>query len=179
LAVGALFLFALAALALTRRRSRRALPPVGPIRQANALIVSAIGLVVLALVSGALALVYLPMLVIAARWGRRVTTVIAGVAFAAAGVAVAISPGAEPATGLGAFGAPAQIFSAIALAAVLASVVATDRGAKESRRRPRARVATISGGCESDLDHTDDPASPASPDSYQVVSRGSPEVPAS
>ena len=77
----------------------------------------------LAIVSGPLALVFLPLAYAGRRWGRRVLAVVAGCAFVAAGIAVASIPGAEPPMGVGAFGWPAQLLAAIALGAVLAALV--------------------------------------------------------
>jgi arabinofuranan 3-O-arabinosyltransferase len=134
LILGALFFCVLALLALARSR-RKEHTAVGPVGRLHPVLLSAIGVVLLALVAGPLALILLPLLAVALRWGPHVTSWIAGGAFLAAGVAVACSPGAEPATHLGAFGVPAQLGTAIALAALMASVVAIERARGLGRRQ--------------------------------------------
>ena len=91
--------------------------------------------VLLAVVSGPLALAFIPLAYAGRRWGRRVLAAIAGCAFVAAGIAVAAIPGAEPPMGVGAFGWPAQLFAAIALGAVLASLVVPEEDARPGAAR--------------------------------------------
>ncbi len=122
LLVGAFFVAALAAFALARR-ARRSPPPAPERKPLPRVAVGIAGFVVLAIVSGPLALVFLPLAYAGRRWGRRVLAVVAGCAFVAAGIAVASIPGAEPPMGVGAFGWPAQLLAAIALGAVLAALV--------------------------------------------------------
>jgi arabinofuranan 3-O-arabinosyltransferase len=138
LLLGAGFLLVLGMLALVR--GRRHDQPIAKPRRIPRLIVGAIGIVVLALVAGPLALVLPPLLLVAIRWGRGVCAFIAGSAFLAAGISAACSPGAEPITGLGGFAPVTQVFSAIALAAVLASLV-TDQAPRYREYRLR-RVHT-------------------------------------
>ncbi len=133
LLLGAVFLLCLALLALVKGR-KRAQPPAVAERLLPALAVAVVGFVALVLLVGPLALVLLPLLVVARTWGRNVTAVVAGAAFLSAGIAVALSPGAEPMTGSGAFGPVPQACSAIALAAVLASlIVGKERGDRLGR----------------------------------------------
>ena len=61
--------------------------------------------------------------------------VIAGVAFALAGIAVFLSPGQLPGSGSGAFGAPAQL---LAMMAVLALAVSLVKGQSEHTDRSEA-----------------------------------------
>ncbi|HUE08118.1 MAG TPA: alpha-(1-_3)-arabinofuranosyltransferase family protein [Acidimicrobiales bacterium] len=81
-------------------------------------------LVVLIIVAGALAVIFPVLLLLAwlVRSGRWLS-VLAGASFLAAGVAAAIHIGRFPASDVGVFGWPAQVASAIALAAVFSSVV--------------------------------------------------------
>jgi arabinofuranan 3-O-arabinosyltransferase len=122
LILGGVLLCVLGLLVVVKGR-RRDEPLVGP-RRVSPVIVGAAGLVVLALVAGPLALAFLPLLLVTARWGRNATAYIAGGAFMAAGLVAALSPGAQPHTRLGAFAPAAQALTAMALAAVLASLVA-------------------------------------------------------
>ena len=63
------------------------------------------------------------------RWGTRFASAMAGLAFAAAGILVAIQPNSDPfgyVLSSGAFGAPAQLLSVLALGAVLSAVIVED-----------------------------------------------------
>ena len=95
-------------------------------------------LLVLGLISGPLALVAVPLVLIGRKWGRGVLAVTAFVAFLVAGVAAALHPAVSGSTGAGAFSALAQIASVIALAAVLCAVVLD--GKVQSRRERAADV---------------------------------------
>ncbi|MGO9185351.1 alpha-(1-_3)-arabinofuranosyltransferase domain-containing protein [Mycobacterium sp.] len=130
LAVGAVFILGLFALALipSRRRydddgGRR--PPL------PFWFIMAASLVVLGLVAGPLALVAIPLLLIARRWGRDALTITAFVAFMLAGVAAAWSPAMLSTVTAGALERPAQVASVVALAAVLCALIVEER----SRRR--------------------------------------------
>ena len=125
LLLGALLLAALAALALVRlgRRDQPAAPERTPLPR---VVVGVLCFALLAVVCGPLALALLPLLYVARRWGRTLLAVVAAGAFMAAGVAVAVTPGAAPPTGLGAFGWPAQVLAAVALSAVLAGLLVPD-----------------------------------------------------
>jgi arabinofuranan 3-O-arabinosyltransferase len=138
LLVGAFFVAALAAFALARR-GRRAQPPAPERKPLPRVLVGIACFVVLAVVSGPLALVLLPLAAAGRRWGRQVLALIAGCSFVAAGIAVAAIPGAEPPMGVGAFGWPAQLFAAIALGAVLAGLVLPE---KEADPAPAAGIPT-------------------------------------
>lgn len=122
LALGAALLCVLGLLALLRPR-RQGVSALAAERLPHPLLLAVVGLGVLAVVAGPLALLFLPLVLVARRWGWVVTTV-AGAAFLGAGVVVAVSAGAEPGSGLGAFSAAAQALTATSLAAVLASLVA-------------------------------------------------------
>ncbi len=76
---------------------------------------------------GRLAVVLVPLLLGARRWGSRAMAVVAGAAFTAAGALVAWDPSAVPGAHQGAFGGPAQAASAVALCAVLSAVVIDGR----------------------------------------------------
>jgi arabinofuranan 3-O-arabinosyltransferase len=84
------------------------------------------------IVGGPLALVALPLLWAARRWGGTLMAPVAFVAFVGAGLAVAWNAGALPTTHSGAFGRPAQIASVVALGAVLSATAAD--GARWKRR---------------------------------------------
>jgi arabinofuranan 3-O-arabinosyltransferase len=136
LAIGAALLLGLAALALWP--SRRKPPDSSGPRSPPSFWVLLVGsLAVLALVAGPLCLVALPLLWVARRWGTVVLAVTAFVAFTAAGVAAAWRPAVLHVVGAGAFGAPAQAGTAIAVAAVLMGVVI---GGKGFGKRDRGRV---------------------------------------
>jgi arabinofuranan 3-O-arabinosyltransferase len=127
LAVGAVLLFGLLLLALLpARRSRRT--AVGPRPLPIDAVLMAFAAIVLVLIAGPFALVAVPLFFAARRWGEGRMAVAAFFAFAVAGAAAAWSPGALPATHSGAFGAPAQVASAVALAVVLSALVAEARG---------------------------------------------------
>jgi hypothetical protein len=94
--------------------------------------------VVLIIVAGALAVIF-PVLLLLARLVRsgRWLPVLAGASFLAAGVAAAIEIGRFPASDVGVFGWPAQVASALALAAVFCSVaVHSSRWARKARDVP-------------------------------------------
>ena len=138
LLLGAFFVAALAAFALARR-GRRSQPPAPERTPLPRVLVAIACFVVLAIVSGPLALVFVPLAYVGRRWGRRVLAVVAGGAFVAAGIAVAAIPGAEPPMGVGAFGWPAQLLAAIALGAVLAALVVPE---EEADPAPPAGIPT-------------------------------------
>jgi hypothetical protein len=125
-------------------------------------IVAIVGVLALACVSGVLAVI-LPVLLLAARLTRtgRWLPPLAGLAFFAAGVVVAVQIGAYPASATGAFGVPAQVLSILALAAVLCSCV-LDAPGWSSRRidhdvdamdpapvRPRPATSDVFSGSDS------------------------------
>ena len=133
LAIGALLLVVLALLALIRG-GRPELEAVGPRRRLPRWALAAGALVVGVAVAGWVALALVPLVVAARRWGTDVMAVVAGLGATAAGVMVALDPNTNPALSAGAFGAPAQIASLIALGAVLATVVVEDGRAGPRRR---------------------------------------------
>ena len=96
-----------------------------PLPRRGALMVGS-GLILL-LVAGWWALVAVPLLVVARRWGPNAMAAFAFASFIAAGVAVALHPGAQPDLHIGAFGYPAQVASETALAAVLCALMVQER----------------------------------------------------
>ena len=96
-------------------------------------------LVVLGLISGPLALVAVPLVLIGRKWGRATLAVTAFVAFLVAGVAAAWDPAVAGSAGAGAFSPLAQIASVVALAAVLCALVLD--GKVQGRRRRAAGAA--------------------------------------
>jgi arabinofuranan 3-O-arabinosyltransferase len=142
LLVGAFFVAALAALALFRR-GRRNQAPAPARKPLPRILVAAVCFVLLVVVGGPLALVFLPLAYAGRRWGRQALAVIAAGAFVAAGIAVAAIPGAAPPMGVSAFGWPAQVFAAIALGAVLAALIAPE---KDADLVPSAGLPTGEGG---------------------------------
>jgi arabinofuranan 3-O-arabinosyltransferase len=122
LALGAALLVALLALTLFPARQRRA--DSGAPREMSPRWVPFTGaLVILAVLSGPLALVVVPLLFLARRWGRSVLAVTAFVAFMVAGVAAAWDPAHSGSQGAGAFSGTAQVASVVALAAVLCTLI--------------------------------------------------------
>jgi arabinofuranan 3-O-arabinosyltransferase len=111
---------------------------VGPRPAPNFWLLASGAVVVLFLLSGPLALVAVPLLWAARRWGGNLMAVLAFCAFAGAGFVVASHAGAFPTLHTGAFGDPAQIASLVALAAVLSAAAAevTRRG-QRSQTDPR------------------------------------------
>jgi arabinofuranan 3-O-arabinosyltransferase len=77
----------------------------------------------LVIVAGPLALVVVPLAFVARRWGSGALALTSFVAFVVAGVFAALNPAMLLSQSAGAFGRPAQIASAIALAALLCSLV--------------------------------------------------------
>ena len=151
LALGALLLVVLAVLALTGS-DRSRLGPVGARRKPRAWLLVAAAAVVAVAVGGWLALLLVPLVAAAYRWGSDAMAVVAAAAFTLAGIVVASYPSANPAVHRGAFGAPAQIASMVALCAVLAAVAVG-----EGRRRRRDPTGEHQGG------PPDPPAGPAPP----------------
>jgi arabinofuranan 3-O-arabinosyltransferase len=135
LLAGAALLVALVLFALVRGRRHRDETAIGPRRPLSTVVVTGLGLVVLILVAGPVALVLLPLVAIGLRWGPDVTAWIAGGAFLGGGIAAAWSPGAEPVGRLGAFSPAAQVCTAVALASVIASLAVAERTTRSRRGR--------------------------------------------
>jgi arabinofuranan 3-O-arabinosyltransferase len=117
-------------------------PPVAgarPLTRRGVLMVASA--VILVIVAGWWALVAVPLVVVARRWGPNAMAVIAFFAFMAAGIFVALHPGAQPALHTGAFGYPAQVASETALAAVLCALLVQQRRHQRRSRHaaPRTR----------------------------------------
>jgi arabinofuranan 3-O-arabinosyltransferase len=151
LLVGVLLLVGLVLLALVRTR-RRSPEPLRPTATPSFLVLLIASLVLLVLVGGPLALVGLPLLGIARRWGGRVIAAIAFLAFLVAGVAAAIHPAVVNHSGAYAFDGPAQAASVVAFAAVLAALAARRDYAKRTEE-PVTTPESVSA--ESDLPETD------------------------
>jgi arabinofuranan 3-O-arabinosyltransferase len=126
LLLGGLFLVLLAILAVAGR-GRSPAAPVGPRQRVGVWVLAAAAALIGISVGGWLALALVPLVLVARRWGSTPMAVIAGAAFTAAGIMVAWHPSAVPGAHEGAFGAPAQAASVVALCAVLSAVVAGDR----------------------------------------------------
>jgi arabinofuranan 3-O-arabinosyltransferase len=126
LLVGAVLLLVLAAVALVR--GRRPNPaPVGRRRRLPGWLLGGAATLVAVAVGGWLALVLIPLVAVARRWGSSAVAGVAGISFFAAGVIVAWQPSVIPNLHQGAFGAAAQVASVIALCAVLSAVVVGER----------------------------------------------------
>jgi arabinofuranan 3-O-arabinosyltransferase len=126
LAIGALFLLALVILAIAdRRRSHGDL--IGPRRRLPGIVLAGAAAIGVACIGGWLVLLLVPLIAVALRWGSTVVAAIGGVAFVTAGIIVASHPNALLGLGARAIGAPAEIFSTLALCAVLSSVIVGER----------------------------------------------------
>ena len=123
LGVGGALLIALLILALLPSR-RRSLDEGGPRSTPSYWLLLGLSAAALVVVAGPLALVMIPMLIIARRWGLRSMAVTAFLAFVTAGVIAAWHPASTVSSSANAFGAPAQLASVVALAAVLTALVA-------------------------------------------------------
>jgi arabinofuranan 3-O-arabinosyltransferase len=146
-------LVALLALALVPSRKR--LLDLGGPRSAPATWLVFIGVAaVLVVISGPLALVAIPLVLAARRWGDGLMAATAFVAFAAAGGIAAWDPARFGSVGAGAFSPAAQIVSVVALAAVLSSVVWDGR-----RQRPHDATADPAPDDEPELPAPEAPAS--------------------
>jgi arabinofuranan 3-O-arabinosyltransferase len=122
LLLGGLFLILLLVLALLP--SRKVLEDSGGERSPPSVwLLLAGAAVALVLVAGPLALVIVPLAFIARRWNNGVIALTSFLAFAVAGVFAAWDPATLFSQTVGAFGRPAQIASAIALAALFCSLV--------------------------------------------------------
>jgi arabinofuranan 3-O-arabinosyltransferase len=122
LLLGGLFLVLLLALALLP--SRKILEDPGGERSPPSVwLLLAGAALALVLVAGPLALVIVPLAFMARRWGNGVMALTSFVAFVVAGVFAAWHPATLFTQSAGAFGRPAQIASAIAIAALLCSLV--------------------------------------------------------
>jgi len=130
LLLGLIFLVVLGALAILSGR-RQNLDPCRARTLPAFWILLIASAVVLFVVAGPLALVVLPLFIIARRGDTRWMALTAFVAFSVAGIAAALHPASSTASGAGAFEAPAQAASIVALAAVLASL-AVGRGSQDS-----------------------------------------------
>ncbi len=128
LLIGGLLLLALFLLAfLGKNRSRK--EPVGPRSKLPSLLLVGGAAVVVFCVGGVLVFLLVPLVAATYRWGTRFASAIAGLAFAAAGILVAVQPNSDPfgyILSSGAFGAPAQLLSVVALGAVLSAVIVDD-----------------------------------------------------
>jgi arabinofuranan 3-O-arabinosyltransferase len=122
LLVGALLLIGLFALALVPSRRRNDQPEVA-LRDPSFWLLLGLSAAALVLVAGLWALVFVPLLAVARRWGRRPLIATAFVAFATAGLIAAVHPASSVGFGAGALDGPAQVASAVALASVFAALV--------------------------------------------------------
>jgi arabinofuranan 3-O-arabinosyltransferase len=151
LLVGALLLVGLVVLAIRRSHKRTpealrptAIPSFWPLLVAS--------LVILALIGGPLALVAIPLVGVARRWGTRVIAALAFLAFLVAGIAAALHPATINHSGAYALDGPAQAASVVALAAVLAALAARSDASElptEVTSSSDAAVSTESDSSES------------------------------
>jgi hypothetical protein len=134
---GALFLggalMALLAIFAALVWGRRSQPAIVQRPSPPWIILAVLGFGVVFLVSGPAALVFLPLALVARRWGHTILALAAFAAFVAAGVVAAFSPGTYPGLGVGSFGAPVQLLAAVSLSAVLASLVTPEPRRQRSR----------------------------------------------
>jgi arabinofuranan 3-O-arabinosyltransferase len=122
LLLGAILLVVILLLAVLP--SRRDEPEaVGPRPVARGWVLAVLAVAALVLVGGILALVGVPLLWVARRWGQNVMAAVAFATFVAAGCVVAWHAGALPNLQTGAFGRPAQVASVVAFGAVLCAAV--------------------------------------------------------
>jgi len=135
LVVGVALLIGLLVLALlpSRRRGAAALGAAAP----KMWLLLCLGALAMLVVAGLWALVMVPLVVVARRWGQSPLAITAFSAFFAAGLFAAAHPPPLVGTGAGALEGPAQVASAIAFAAVLASLLA--------RRTPAPGEADAAG----------------------------------
>jgi arabinofuranan 3-O-arabinosyltransferase len=126
LLLGALFLVILAVLAI-RMGKGAALDPLGRRRRLPGWVLGLIAGVVAVSVGGWLALALIPLIAVAHRWGSAAVAAVAGATFIAAGVVIAWQPSALLVLRQGAFSPAAQIFSVVALCALLSVVVVEER----------------------------------------------------
>jgi arabinofuranan 3-O-arabinosyltransferase len=132
LLIGGLFLVLLLALALLPSKKVTE-DPGGERSPPSVWILLGGAALALLIVAGPLALVVVPLAFMARRWGSGAMTLTAFVAFVVAGVFAALTPAMLLSQTAGAFGRPAQIASAIALGALLCSLVP---GRRDRRDQP-------------------------------------------
>jgi hypothetical protein len=110
-----------------------------------------IGVIALVAIGGVLAVVLVPLLFVARRWGSRPMAVIGFTAFVVAGIAVSILPGPAPVVGseFGAFGSISQTASVLALAALLSSMIS---GALKNADADTSGTTHEDGGWVPDLE---------------------------
>jgi len=126
LILGALFLVVLVVLAIRMGRNS-SLSPLGRRRRLPGWALGLIAGVVAVSVGGWLALALIPLIAVAYRWGSAAVAAVAGATFIAAGVVIAWQPSALLVLRQGAFSTSAQIFSMVALCALLSVVVVEER----------------------------------------------------
>jgi arabinofuranan 3-O-arabinosyltransferase len=135
LLIGGALVLALFAIALWPSRRRNAAEPLQP-REAPAGVVLVVAALALYVVGGILAVGLIGLIFVA--WAIRSAAwlpVVAGLSYFGASVAVAREVGRYPTSAVGAFGIPAQVASALALAAVFASVVVSSSWWQRMRSR--------------------------------------------
>jgi arabinofuranan 3-O-arabinosyltransferase len=123
LALGAFFLLVLAYLAIFGRR-RSSYEAVGPRRHLPFAVLVASALAITVIIGGpVMGVLLVPLLYAARRWGSALMAAVAGSSFLAAGLIVALHPNGIPGYHLGAFSAPVQFLSVVAIGAVMCTVV--------------------------------------------------------
>jgi len=127
LALGALFVLALVGLAVFGRK-RSVYAAVGPRKALPMALLVATALAVTFVIGGAvMAVLLVPLLYAARRWGGGLMGAVAGLSFFAAGLIVALNPEKIPGYHHGAFSAPVQFLSVVAIGAVMCTVVVDSR----------------------------------------------------
>jgi arabinofuranan 3-O-arabinosyltransferase len=135
---GGLLLLVLLILAFVGRDRSRS-NPIGPRKRLPATVLAGGAAIVVFCVASWLVLVLVPLVAVAYRWGSNVVAAIGGAAFLTAGIIIAWHPNTVTGLSLGAFGAPAQIFSVVALCAVLSAVIVDERELSADSSPSRAR----------------------------------------
>ena len=143
LTFGALLLLVLLVLALVRGRSDVA--PVGPLRRVHWVVLATVAAVAVVCVGGLAAVLLVPLVWAARRWGAGLLAAVSGLSYLLAGLVVANHPNKFPfarSLHTGAFGPPAQGLALLALCALLSAVVVEDgRWPLASRRRTASERA--------------------------------------
>ena len=137
LALGGALLVCLLLMAFVPSR-RKSSASLGPRSSPNFWLTLGVCSAALIVIAGPLALVLLPFVLIARRWGSVPLAITALVAFVAAGVAAAWHPASLFEPSAGAFGPSAQIASVVAFAAVLSSFAADTWKPRRQRFDPFA-----------------------------------------
>ena len=127
LSIGGLLLMVLFVLAFGVR-GRSDLEPLDQRRRLPEWVLAGGSALVLFVVAGWLAVLLVPLYLVARRWGTTVVAAVGGVSFVIGGVIAAWQPNVDPATSHGAFSGPAQVAVAVALGGLFSALVVDGRG---------------------------------------------------